>query len=34
MTDATGKGLDGDGDGAAEGSPIDDYTFSFTTARK
>jgi len=27
--DTTGRGLDGDGDGLAEGSPTDDYTWSF-----
>jgi peptide/nickel transport system substrate-binding protein len=30
ITDAAGNGLDGDGDGIAEGSPADDYTWSFT----
>jgi parallel beta-helix repeat protein len=31
-TDPEGNGLDGDGDGTLEGSPTDDYTWSFTTA--
>ena len=30
-TDMAGNGLDGNGNGIAEGSPIDDYTWSFTT---
>ena len=31
ITDLVGNGLDGDSDGVGEGSPIDDYSFSFTT---
>ncbi|MEE9150574.1 MAG: Ig-like domain-containing protein, partial [Thermoplasmata archaeon] len=31
--DAVGHTLDGDGDSIAEGSPIDDYSWSFTTTR-
>ncbi|GEM_PF-5324450 len=30
--DLAGNGLDGDRDGVAEGSPVDDYTISFTVA--
>jgi len=30
-TDLTGNGLDGNANGIAEGSPTDDYTWSFTT---
>ncbi len=30
IPDLAGNGLDGDGDGAAEGSPNDDYSWSFT----
>lgn len=30
-TDRSGNGLDGDMDGTSEGSPTDDFTFSFTT---
>ncbi len=31
LLDPAGNGLDGDGDGTAEGSPVDDVSFNFTT---
>jgi hypothetical protein len=32
ITDSAGNGLDGNSNGTSEGSPADDYIFSFTTA--